>query len=67
MFKKLSEILDAKMLKKISMKLPGEKIKIKRKLFLKWNGNILKKAEQELEKAQENLTLIKKNIEERDS
>ena len=67
LFKRLGEILDDKMLKKISMKLPGEKIKIKRKLFLKWNGTILKRAEQELAKAQENLNLIKKNIEERDS
>ena len=49
------------------MKLPGEKIKIKRKLFLKWNGTILKRAEQELAKAQENLNIIKKNIEEQDS
>ena len=46
LFKRLGEILDDKMLKKISMKLPGEK---------------------KLAKAQENLNLIKKNIEERDS
>jgi hypothetical protein len=62
--KKLSLILDPKMFKKISMKNPGEKIKVKRNLFLKWNAAILKRAERDLVMQQENIDLIKKNIEE---